>query len=332
MTPRLAPLIALLVAAGPARADDAYLPRVAAAVQQRIDAIVEARAPKLVPPVPIKVAWRPVKLGSLDLGAPLVALTAADLDGDGKPELYAVTGEGVVRIGVRGHRASELGRVAFAGPRAVPAPRDVVGTAFAGGGELVAATSGWVNELRVAWQGKQLVAQPGGPGFLVCAQERVPLVAGRNYFGTPPSDLFYGVRCRDDLVDPSGYPLRIRAQLARNGKLTVAIQKCSARVCPAERAPDRVIEFAGVGAAFDVADVDRDGEPEVIVSGDAAPGDPDFVKVMSVAAPGKPLFKRSFQSGVAAIATIDSDADGAIEVIAAVRLAGATRVDLWRLD
>ncbi len=314
-------------------APDAYLGRLASAVTERLDALVAARAPKLVPPVPVRVTWKPVKLGSLDLGGPLAALAAADLDGDGKAELYAVTAQGVVAIAIRGSKATELGRVPFTGPRAASEPRDVVGSAVALGRELVAASSSWANELRVAWQGKKLVAQTGGPGFLVCPQERASLVPGRNHFAPgpgPAASAFYAVRCRDDLVDPEGHPLRIRAQLALTGKLAVAIEACAAGGVPCR--PGAAFELDAVGVAFEIADVDRDGVPELVVSDDAAPGDPDLVKVVSAAAPqGRPLFKKTFQAGVAGIAAVDSDGDGIGEVVAAVRLAGATRVDLWRL-
>ncbi len=314
-------------------APDAYLGRLASAVTERLDALAAARAPKLVPPVPVRVTWKPVKLGSLDLGGPLAALAAADLDGDGKAELYAVTARDVVAIAIRGSKATELGRVPFTGPRAASEPRDVVGSAVALGRELVAASSAWANELRVAWQGKKLVAQTGGPGFLVCPQERASLVPGRNHFAPgpgPAASAFYAVRCRDDLVDPEGHPLRIRAQLALTGKLAVAIEACAAGGVPCR--PGAAFELDAVGVAFEIADVDRDGVPELVVSDDAAPGDPDLVKVVSAAAPqGRPLFKKTFQAGVAGIAAVDSDGDGIGEVIAAVRLAGATRVDLWRL-
>jgi hypothetical protein len=330
----------VIAAAAPARAgddagatggapEDAYLARLASTVRERLDALAAARAPKLVPPVPIRVAWKPQKLGSLELGAPLAAMAAADLDGDGKHELYAVTARDVVGIAIRGAKATELGRVAFTGPRAVPEPRDVIGTAVAAGGELVASASPWASDMRVAWQAKKLVGQPAAAGSLVCPGEHVPIAPGKNYFGTA-GGAFYAVRCRDDLVDPGGHPLRIRAQLALTGKLAVAIEKCApgGKVCR----PDATFELSGVGAAFELADVDRDGTPEVLVSDDAAPGDPDFVKVVSAAAPaGKPLFKKTFQAGVAAIAALDSDGDGVSEVVVAVRLAGATRIDLWRL-
>jgi hypothetical protein len=318
-------------AAGP----DAYLAQLAAAARARVDALVEGRAPRLAPPVPVPPRWRPTRLGSLELGAPLAALAAADLDADGRGELYAVTSREVVAIAIRGGRASELGRVAFTGPRALAPPRDPVGTAVVDGGALVAASAAWSTELRVAWQGSQLVARPGAAagasgGLLVCPQERAALAPGRNYFG-PSASASYGVRCRRDLVDAAGYPLRVRARLAVSGKLAVAIERCApdGGTC----LPLRSAEVPGVGAAFDLADVDRDGTPDVIATDDAAAGEPDAVRVVALRGgpAGRALFRRAFQAGVAGVAAVDSDGDGVEEVVAAVRLAGATRVDLWRL-
>src|SRR5439155_2110082 len=122
----------------PATRGDTWLHELAHDVRARLDAAVQARVPK--PPVPIAVTWKPQRIGSLDLGAPLVALAAADLDGDGKAELYAVTAHDVVAIGAAG-RVRELGRVAFAGEPAVPQPRDTVGAAVVVHGELIASVS-----------------------------------------------------------------------------------------------------------------------------------------------------------------------------------------------
>lgn len=316
-----AALGAVLCTVGAARAaapQDDYLARLATAVRTGLDAAALAHAPKLVPPVPVKVTWKAVRLGSVDLGAPLVALTAADLDHDGKGELYAVTPREVVAVGID-HRVRELGRVAFGGPPAMPVPRDVVGTAIVDGGEVVAAVSAWATELRVGWTNKVLGAHAGAPGFAVCPGERLALAPGRNYFGDAASPI-YGVRCTQDLVDPAGRPLAVRAVLTGT-RLTVTVGQGAS------------YELGDYGVAFALADVDRDGKPEIIVSGAGAPGDPDAIKVITLGGDEKKgLFRRQFTGGVAGIAVIDGDGDGAVEVIAAVRLAGATRVDLWRLD
>jgi len=313
---------------GDAGARDDYFERLATAVRTGLEDAVVARAPKLVPPVPIRVAWKATRVGSLDLGAPLVAMTAADLDHDGKGELYAVTSREVIAYAVEARKVSVLARVAFSGAPAVPAPRDVVGTAVVEGTELVAGVSAWATELRVSWQGKALVAQAGSPGFLVCANERALLVPGRNHFGDALAPL-HGVRCRNDLVDAEGHPLRVRAALTGT-KIEIAIERCTAAgTCE----PARKHEYKDYGVAFALADIDRNGTLEVIVSGAGAPGDPDAVKVIAIGGDDKKgLFRYRFNGGVAGIAVIDSDGDGAMEVIAAVRLVGATRVDLWRFN
>lgn len=320
---------ALLVAGAPSARADSYAAKIARIVRTRLDELALAKAPRLVPPTPVTIKWKAVRLGSLDLGAPLVATTGADLDGDGKSELYAVTTRDVLAIGMRGTRPVELGRVAFSGERATPMPRDPIGTATVEGGELVAAVSTWARELRIGWTGKALAGAPGAPGFLACAGERIAAVPGRNYFlvGKTPA---FGVRCAT-LVDREGYPLRVRAQLAVSGKLAVDVQRCA--VDGGSCQPAGSHEYKDVGVAFELADVDRDGTPEVIISGAGAPGDPDAVKVLSLGSDDKRgLHRKAFNGGVAGIVALDADGDGVTEVIALVRFAGATRVDLWRLD
>lgn len=334
----LAPVLATALAIDVAHAEPerGYFARLAAAVNAGFDAALEARAPRLVPPVPVAVAWKAARIGSFDLGAPLVALTGGDLDGDGKGELYAVTAREVIAFAVTGKKARELGRVTFAGPPAVPASRDAVGSAVVDGPALVAASSAWAAELRAGWEApagqggaRTLVGQPGEAGFLVCPGERLQLVPGRNHFGEPAAPV-HGVRCRADLVDPEGYPLRVRAALT-DTRIDVVVEKCAAGGSACQVVATHA--YKDYGVAFALADVDRDGTPEVIVSGAGAPGDRDAVKVIELGGDEKRgLFRQAFNGGVAAIAVLDSDGDGKAEVVAAVRLAGATRVDLWRFN
>ena len=91
---------------------------------------------------------------------------------------------------------------------------------------------------------------------------------------------------------------------------------------------------SGVGVVFELADLDRDGTPELIYTGADAPGDPDSVKVIALGGDDKkPKWKKKFAAGgVAGLAVGDFDGTGAPIVIAAVRLVGATRVDLWRMN
>lgn len=296
---------------------DDFLARLITSSRAEMAKLVASRAPKLVPPVPVKVAWRPVRLGSLDLGALLVTVEAGDLDGDGKGELYAVTQREVLAIGLD-KRAKILARVPYTGEPSSRLPRDLFGTAVIDGSSLVAKCSGWAQELRVSWSKKQLVgalADATG-GNLVCKNERLVPVAGRNHFGDAANPI-YDVRCKD-LVDPEGKPLAARATLG--SKLLVT-------------AGDKTFELKDYGVAFALGDVDRDGRPEIVVTGANAPGDPDAVKVMTLGGDEKKgLFRKTFQGGVAGVAIVDGDGDGITEVIAVVRLVGSPRVDIWRLD
>lgn len=329
---RLAVALVCLVAARAEANDGGFLHDLAADVGARLDAIRAARAPRLVPPVPVALAWHPVKLApALDLGAPLVALAAADLDGDGKAELYAVTGREVVAIGFVDHHVKELGRVAFGGERAVPESRDVVGAATVIGRTLIASVSRYQRGLRVSWRGKTLVGDVAEPGFELCPGEHAQLVPGRDYFGDAQNAI-YAVRCRADLVDAEGHPLHLRAQLSGTGKLDVTIDRCAAAGDPCQRVSE--LSIAKAGTAFDLADLDRDGHPEVVFASANAPGDFDEVRLVTLGEDErKTKHRKSFVAeGVAGIAVGDVDGDGKAEVIAASRIVGSDRTTLWRMN
>lgn len=314
---------------GPAHVDDGYLARLATAVRSRLDDAAQAHVTRLVPPVPIAVKWKPQKLGALDLGAPLVAVAAADLDGDGKAEVYLVTSLEVIAVAIAGRRIHTLGRVAFTGEPAVPAPRDPVGTAVIDGNAVIAAASPWARDLRIEWVHGALTARHGPGGFVVCG-DRLQLAPGRNHFREAGAALF-GARCRADLTDAAGAPLRVRGELALSGALEVVVERCAAGGLACRQAAS--YQYKDVGVAFDLADVDRDGTPELIASSASAPGDADTVRVIPLGSPAaRAVFKKTFNGGVAGVVVADGDGDGVAEVVAVVRLAGATRVDLWRLN
>ena len=120
-------------------------------------------------------------------------------------------------------------------------------------------------------------------------------------------------------------------QAVITGVLDIAVERCAADGNDCR--PAGSYEYKDIGVAFEIADVDRDGTPDVIVSSASAPGDADAVRVIPLGSPtGKPAFKKPFNGGVAGIVVSDGDGDGVPEVVVVVRLAGATRVDLWRLD
>ena len=140
-----------------------------------------------------------------------------------------------------------------------------------------------------------------------------------------------GTERADVIVLGAGVAGLAAAQALVGTELEVVVETCAANgtLCTSHA----VHKYKDYGAAFELADVDRDGTPELIVTGAGARGDADAVKVIALGGDAKKgLFRHAFTGGVVGVAALDGDGDGAQEVVAAVRLAGATRVDLWRVN
>lgn len=305
-------------------------------LERATEALERARAARLQArprPAPVRVRWSPKRIATLDVGGVLGAMLGADLDGDGRPELLAVTDQSLIAYQLSDGRARELARVSFGGAVAARRSRDPVATVAldAAAGEVLAGSSEYAHGLRARWVRGALTQVAELDGLPLCGQTPARLAPGRNYFeegGAPeaPPERFFGQRCRD--VGPlAGGPARLVARLPVEGPLRVELRPACEPGCASER-----FELPGVGVAFDVGDVDRDGGIDVAYAGAGAPGDPDAVRVVPMRDPKRTLFRRAFSGGVAAVALIDLDGDGADEVLAAVRLPGSPRVDLWRLN
>jgi hypothetical protein len=345
-------LVAALVLSAPANAaggepegEPSFFGRVWVEIAAELDRLAAERARR--PPVPVKVTWRARKIGSVDPGAPLLALEAADLDGDGRAELLALTTREVLVL-------ESLNRVELRVVARAPLPpdsplirtRDPVGSLTVAGGEVRARTSEQAAGAAYRYRDGRLVQARRLEGYPICAAGRVELQGGRNYFAAagasfgeagagegrawPLPATFYAARCRERLVDPEGFPISVFGvvDVARTLTLTCAGQQ---NACPASPAAGR--SYTEVGVAFEIADLDNDGRPEVITTEGKPPGASDRVTVRSLRE-GKVeiVFARDFQGGVVALAAGALEADGAHQVVAAVRLVGSTRVDFWTLN
>ena len=341
---RRAPIIGalLLVAATP---PGGFLDQVLARAHEILAEHAAARVPPVSPPKKIDVKWKAQRLGTIDLGAPLLDLAAGDLDGDGRAEVVALTTRDVIVLDVaRGRRTLvEVARIPLPADRPLIEPRDAVGAVVVAENpaEIWARASTSARGARYTFAPGALHETGASPAFPQCAPiggdpaRSADLVPGKDYFGGDGAARVFAVRCRDDLVDESGRAMISVATLGPGGVLDVDLRtRCAAsdKACP----PERHVQVPGVGVAFAIADVDHDGKPDVIASGDGAPGDPDPIAVYSLA-PGavaatKPAYRKKFSGGVAGIIAADLDGNGDLEVVAAVRLPGAARVDLWILD
>jgi hypothetical protein len=333
-----------LAAPAPARASDGggpppppAKPATLADLWALVDqALVEARASApLPPPVAVPLTWKARRVASLELGAPLLALAAGDLDGDGRAELVALTERAVIVMAPARRGMVERARIALPAEPASIRPRDAVGALAIAGGEIWARSSTAGRGARYRFADGALREVAAVAGFPFCAGREVELVPGKNV-ATGGGGLFLARRCRDDITDDRGRRLAAEGTVDVDGRLVLTVTtRCPAGAAAADCPADRTVNVDDAGVAFEIDDVDRDGRLEVITSAAGAPGDADAVTVRRLGPGGlgaRPVWRRGFSGGIVALGSGDVDGDGDRDVFAAVRLAGARKVDLWLLD
>ncbi len=310
-----------------------------------LDAAVAERVPR--PPAPVPVSWRDRRIGSIDLGAPLLAVAAADLDRDGRAEVAALTTREVVVLAVRERALVEKGRAPLGGEPALLRPRDPVGGLAVdltadGDAVLVARSSERGDAVRLGWRRGRLVELDRRPGFPLCGGT-VELAAGRNYFTAAAAQVggerllaplpgeFFSAMCTGPLVDARGGRIQVAAIVDLDRVLHVRCRTAAGAECAAATVKGR--DYDGVGVAAEIADVDNDGVPEVLTTRGGAPGDRDRVSVFSVVG-GKvaKVYSKDFHAGVVGLGAGDLDGDGDRDVIVAVRFAGSHHVSFWTLN
>lgn len=322
--------------------DSSFLGDLLARVRSALDEAAASRAPQ--PPSPVPVVWRPRKLASFNFSAPLLGLEAADLDGDGGDELVALTADEVAVLDF-GDKPRAVARAPLPSRPALVRSRDPVGSISVEVGDdaaiVVARSSEQAVGARYRFAAGTIEAVADAPGYPLCRGVSAELAQGRNFFegatlvwsrgGEPPpvAKSFHAAECRGH-VGPAGYPIETFAVVDTNRALRVVCahrgEACAAEVLAAD-------SVTAAGVAFEIADVDRDGKLEVIATRGQAPGKRDRVRVFAVVdGVKKMVFDHWFQGGVVALSAADINGDGSLEVIAAVRLLGANRINLWTLN
>jgi hypothetical protein len=264
----------------------------------------------------------PARAGSVDdLGAPLLAAVAADLDGDGRAELIALTTDELIALHVTAEGASVLARTRLEGAPSAPRPRFAIGTLVAlaepGSPLQLRARSSEHGGGSFGWQTGTMVRTADASGFPTCAG---------------PATLLPGVALFAGAVPP--FPERYLAAGCGGGLIAVLDPGGTLRLHrPGERAARSTLP--GIGTAFLVDDLDGDGVAELVAAAYRAPATGDQLTVWRLGADGAVQRLRkptALAAGVVALAAGDLDGDGALDVVAVARQPGATQVELWLLE
>jgi len=319
-------------------------------VSRRLDAAARPR-----PPVPVAVVWQSRRIASVDLAAPLLALAAADVDADGRAELVALTAREVIVLeaGVAG-TVTITARASLPPMVAIRRPRDPVGTVVVTPADGVRAAQVWAHASDRARGGRWAVidgaleAREPIDEFPLCPGVGGQLSPGRNYLVAstvawatwwarpvmPPT--LYSLACITDAVTPQGTSQAVVGVVDRAGTLTVrALVACGGDTCSGADADAHITTVRGRGSVFALADVDNDGHLEILTTLRRPLGFGDQVSVYADdgddSGPRRVARSRRFAGSVAGLAVGDVDGDGDRDVVAAVRLVGSNKVDLWAL-
>ncbi len=298
------------------------------ALQHRIE-LAQQRQARV--PVPVGFHFRPKKIGSLDVRPDVAGAAVADLDHDGRMEVFVANEHAVAVVDFsRSPRVIATVRFPDAAQRR---SRQLVGSVYVDGAEVRAQVSSHPSVMAVQWNGSGYTgaqhvaptAPVGAAGFEFCKDQTWPLHPGRNWFDTGVvGQGVYTLLCRDDLSDAQGNLWSLQASVSEHDVLHVDAQPHCDTAC----GPTQPFDLVGAGYALAVDDLDQNGVPEVL--GSAAVANADIVTITELSTPPRVVLRRRFTAGVVALLTGDFDGDGKRDAIALVR--AGKRIDVWRLQ
>jgi len=273
-------------------------------------------------------------------GRQVLALAAADVDGDGRVELLALQPRTVtvlkLKQGARGWAKALM--ASLRSPLAGMSPRRVMGALVAqdldgdGRAEVLARSSELEKGARLTFDGNQLIPQGDfwgyplfteGDGAGVAKGVTCRAVAGKDLLDGATLSSGAGASGRPPL--PTAFYGMVRVQVPRQqgGPLSYyGVAEQSGRLRIFEGALTRqVAELPTAGVAFDLADLDDDGSLELITSDANGPDKEDRVTIYRLSGHhGPQITWRGARLGgrVTALTHGDLDGDGKLEVVAAL--------------
>ncbi len=291
------------------------------ALQRRIEA-EQQRLARI--PTPVAVRWKGKKLVTVDVSPDIAAVAVADLNHNGRAEIF-VAGNNAVAVIELQRVPKVVASVRFTDPL-LRRSRQNVGSALLQDASIVVQVTSHALPLTITWDGQNYAGAAGSPAlFQFCSDRALPLVAGRNWFDTGAiGQGVYTELCRNDLADAQGHLPSLVVSVSERDQLRVETRPHCDEAC----GDAQVYTVPSVGYAVAIDDVDQNGIAEVYST--AAMANADVVNVTELGPAPRALWKRKFTSGVVALATGDFDGDGRRDVWALVR--AGRRVEVWSLQ
>jgi FG-GAP-like repeat len=279
----------------------------------------------------------------------VLALAVGDLDGDGRSELVLLRPEILEVLRYKGGQAGFdlVASIRVTPPSAPLRPRRAIGALVVadldrdGKAEVLARSSTMKQGAAFGLRGKVLQRLKDLPGFPLAARPGRPgpellltqALAGLDLFDVTSLSGALAATMPQELIKalPSFYTMRVAA-IAKRGRAPLrfagAVDSGGALRVFAWGATTPLVTLSSVGIAFELADLDDDGQLEVVTTAADIAGEKDQITVSTAqAGKGARLVWRSadLQGAVVALCHGDIDGDGKLELVGALQSPRAAR-------